>query len=167
MRRSRRKLIGALAAAAVLAGALAAWPRPQARFSQEAFNRIRLGMSYAEVETLLGPPGDFRSGPTVRAATLDPDAVDEWGFGGARFPPGMGPTALSGGYWILRWETDAEQIRVLVMPPDDIPLRDLAPGEMPPGGVIEARISDMQLEHGPFENFLWRLKRQWRKWFPE
>jgi hypothetical protein len=45
---------------AVLAGALVLWPRPD-RITRENFDRIRKGMSRAEVEAILGPPGDYRT----------------------------------------------------------------------------------------------------------
>jgi hypothetical protein len=39
--------------------ALLVWPQPD-RITQENFDRIRKGMSRAEVEAILGPPGDYR-----------------------------------------------------------------------------------------------------------
>jgi hypothetical protein len=47
----------------VAVGAFILWPRPD-RATQENFNRIQPGMSRAEVEAILGPPGDYRSGYT-------------------------------------------------------------------------------------------------------
>jgi hypothetical protein len=62
----RRKLLAAkVAGLAVLVavGAFALWPRAD-RITRENFDRIQNGMSQAEVEAVLGPPGDYRSGPT-------------------------------------------------------------------------------------------------------
>jgi hypothetical protein len=41
-----------------------AWPRPD-RATEENFDRLQPGMSRAEVEAILGPPGDYRSGETT------------------------------------------------------------------------------------------------------
>ena len=61
----RRKLI-ALAGLAVLvaAGAFVLWPRPD-RITRANYDRIRMGMSRAEVEAILGPPGDYTTGPVA------------------------------------------------------------------------------------------------------
>jgi hypothetical protein len=61
----RRLILLAMLAllAAVAFVALVTWPRSD-RATQENFNRIRRGMSRAEVEAILGPPGDYRSGET-------------------------------------------------------------------------------------------------------
>jgi hypothetical protein len=42
--------------------ALLAWPQPD-RATRENFDRIRKGMSRAEVESILGPPGNYRIDP--------------------------------------------------------------------------------------------------------
>jgi hypothetical protein len=39
--------------------ALLVWPQPD-QVTQENFDRIRKGMNRAEVESILGPPGDYR-----------------------------------------------------------------------------------------------------------
>jgi hypothetical protein len=63
----RRKLIVVVGLAVLVAvGAFVLWPRPD-RITQENLERIRAGMSRAEVECILGgPPGDYRSVLTVR-----------------------------------------------------------------------------------------------------
>jgi hypothetical protein len=63
----RRKLLVALAGLAVVgaAGAVVLWRR-SAHVTRASCDRIRVGMSRAEVEAILGgPPGDYRAGPTV------------------------------------------------------------------------------------------------------
>jgi hypothetical protein len=63
----RRKLRWVLAGLAVLllaVGGFVLWPRPN-RVARENFDRIREGMTRAEVEAILGPPGDYQ---TVRTA---------------------------------------------------------------------------------------------------
>jgi hypothetical protein len=61
----RRTLLVALAGLPVVvaAGAVVLWPRTPSRITLENCNRIREGMSRAEVEAILGPPGDYRTGP--------------------------------------------------------------------------------------------------------
>ena len=65
----KQKLLGGLAVAAVLvvAGTFVAWPR-QSRVTEENFNRIKEGMSRAEVYVILGPPGDYSTGPVECSA---------------------------------------------------------------------------------------------------
>ena len=56
----RRKLLVTLAVGLVAligVAALVAWPRAE-RITPENFDRIKEGMSRAEVEAILGPPGD-------------------------------------------------------------------------------------------------------------
>jgi hypothetical protein len=58
----RRKLLVALAlAVAVAAAAVVLLPRPD-RIAREDYDRIRPGMTRGEVEAILGPPGDYRTG---------------------------------------------------------------------------------------------------------
>ena len=59
----RRKLLVVLAGLAVLvaAGAVVLWPEPPSRITRENFDRVREGMTQAEVEAILGPPGDYRT----------------------------------------------------------------------------------------------------------
>jgi hypothetical protein len=61
----RRKLIVAAALAMltlVVVGAFALWPQ-SSRITGENFDHIRKGMTRAEVEAILGPPGDYTTGP--------------------------------------------------------------------------------------------------------
>jgi hypothetical protein len=57
----RRTLLVALAGLAVVgaAGVVVLWPRPSSRITRENYERIRAGMSRAEIESILGPPGDY------------------------------------------------------------------------------------------------------------
>jgi hypothetical protein len=58
----RRKLGWVLAGLAVVVavGAVVLWPRPD-RITLEHFEQVAEGMTLAEVEAILGPPGDYRS----------------------------------------------------------------------------------------------------------
>src|SRR4051794_12025520 len=63
MRRRRLRCGAALALAVLLAaGVFVLWPRAD-RITRENFDRIRGGMSREEVYAILGPPGDYRTGP--------------------------------------------------------------------------------------------------------
>ncbi len=166
--RKLRWVVAGLAVALLALGACVLWPRAN-RVTPEDFNRIKEGMNLAEVEAILGPPGDYRSGPTV--VTLP-------AYG--RYPPGLVPLLEHKGHWqvwasqTLVWETDEARVVVGVLPPGQVPptifrkaLPNLGYEKPDPGGVISARYDDMQLQSGPLDNLLWRLKRQWRRWFPE
>jgi hypothetical protein len=54
-----------MAGLVVLVGlaAVVLWP-PPSRVTRENYDRIQAGMSRAEVDAILGPPGDYRTGPT-------------------------------------------------------------------------------------------------------
>jgi hypothetical protein len=41
------------------------FPAGNPRLTRETFDRIREGMSRGDVEAILGPPGDYRTGPTA------------------------------------------------------------------------------------------------------
>ncbi len=67
-RRTLRWVVATLALA--LAGAIAFLllrPEPPARFTREMFDRIQAGMTRADVEALLGRPGDYTTGPVEAA----------------------------------------------------------------------------------------------------
>ena len=75
----RRTLLVVLAGLAVVVavGVAMVWPRED-RITAENFGRIDEGMSTAEVEAILGPPGDYR--------TLPPRLDDPWSHS-ALHPP--------------------------------------------------------------------------------
>jgi hypothetical protein len=60
----RRTLLVALAGLAVVvaAGAVVLWPGPD-RITLENLHEIRMGLSLAEVEAILGPAGDYCTAP--------------------------------------------------------------------------------------------------------
>jgi hypothetical protein len=57
----RQKLLVALVVLAVVvaAGVVVLWPQPLSLIRQENYERIKVGMSRAEVEAILGPPRPF------------------------------------------------------------------------------------------------------------
>src|SRR5262245_23034627 len=61
MRRQTLLVVLAGLAVVVAAGAVVLWPRAD-RITLENYDRIRDGMTRAEVEAILGPPGDQRTG---------------------------------------------------------------------------------------------------------
>ncbi len=66
MRRHKWKLLALVGLVLAGVSAFATWPRPD-RITEENYFRIKQGMSRTEVEAILGPPGDYRNGPTTNA----------------------------------------------------------------------------------------------------
>jgi hypothetical protein len=135
----RRKLLVVLAglAAMVAAGVVVLWP-PQNRITQENFDRVREGMSRAEVEAILGPPGDYSTGPTnsfhpVSVISNDLRRVE------------IGPYAFD-------WRSDDLSVHVLFI---DSRV------------VVADAYTNKLVAQSPLDNLLWRAKRQWHRWFPE
>jgi HAMP domain-containing protein len=128
--------------------AFTAWTRssgPPRRTTENA-RRIRAGMSRADVEAILGPPGDYSTGETH---SCEPDG--DW-QGEITV---LESSALHDvrGAWSETREDDRIQIDVAGDPEGKVDLvwvRPLRP-----------------VDHGLLGNLLWRAKRQWRKWFPE
>lgn len=48
----------------VAVGGFALWPQPM-RINQQSFGRIQRGMNFAEVQAIVGQPGDYTTGPTI------------------------------------------------------------------------------------------------------
>jgi hypothetical protein len=139
----RRTLLVVLAGLAVLvaAGVVVLWPQTEPnRITQENCDRIKKGMSQAEVETILGPPGDYRTGPGQGVLAWDP--------------------ILDGTTWHdhctngSNWAGDTGWVRVEF---------DNGDGTVWASEFIESK----RIAQHPLENLLWRAKRQWQRWFPE
>ncbi len=137
--RKRKLLLGSLAGALVLTGvaAFVLWPRPR-RITEENFARIKQGMTLAEVEAILGPPGDYTTGPVSGSSGLVVDYSE--------LAP---PTVID----IKAWADDYGSI-ALCFDGDG-----RATGGMEFGPHTRA-------PRGPFDNLRWRIKRQWHCWFP-
>ncbi len=76
MRRHKWKLLAVAGLALASVAAFALWPRPN-RFTREDYDRIHKGMTRAEVEAILGPPGDYTTlGTDYITDDLIPQAVD-------------------------------------------------------------------------------------------
>jgi hypothetical protein len=137
----RRTLLVALAGLAVVAaGVVVLWPGRD-RVTPENFDRVRAGMTRAEVDAILGPPGDYTTAPTegVRV-TRSKD-----------YPTFRAPGSESA-YLQSCWLSDTAQAVVWF---------DYS-GRANRGYYAPMRIKD----ETPWARFLWRAKRQWRRWFP-
>jgi hypothetical protein len=137
----RRTLLVALAGLAVLVGlaVVVLWSRTEPdRITRQNYDRIVADMTQADVEAILGPPSDYRDGPTdnspctesalLRASRERPLASDYSAF----------------------WHGDAASIVVEITPDGDI-MKNWCPSRI----------------RGPLETLLWRAKRQWHRWFRE
>ncbi len=157
MRKRRRWALSGLAIALVALAAYCLSHGPE-RITRENYKRIREGMTRAEVEAILGPPGDYRSGlgelllegshnsiwaedePPVPDSILDQDSE----------PNGKAWDSLSIYY---RWFSDNAEV--------DLRFDD------------DGRVAGHSFYHRrrtyqpPLDNYVWRVKRQWRRWFPE
>jgi hypothetical protein len=141
----RRTLLVALAGLIVLvAVGVVVWPRSSSPITQENYDRIRDGMSRAEVEAILGPPCDYSTGPLVwanRPLAVYPFApVTPIGYGDNRVET-------------LHWRGDRQLIIVSFDPS---------------GRVYALGMPDVaRVNQTAFENVVWRAKRQWHRWFSE
>jgi hypothetical protein len=141
----RRKLLVALAglAAVVAVGVVALRSQSEPdRITQANSERIRVGMTRAEVAAILGPRGDFR---TKESIFLEPPTVDRV----IHYPP-PGPPIVVYDQWI-----------------GDSHVASIA--FSPVSGLVEAKwfMVNVPIEQSDFDIVLWRLKRQWHRWFPE
>jgi hypothetical protein len=124
--------------------ALLAWPGPSP-ITPENFDRLTPGMSLAEVEAILGSPGDHSTAPW--------DApVEVKRIGSVMNLP---PWARGRGCQHYGWYGDAAGIDLIFTQ------------HQPPDQLIEGRLSrNTRPPQGTLDNLLWRAKRQWRRWVP-
>jgi hypothetical protein len=143
----RRTLLVVLAGLAVVgaAGAVVLRPRPH-RITRTNFQRIKEGMRRAEVEAILGPPGDYRTGPMDMFQMEFGSDIEgdvglwvRWASGEYVVEPGM-------------WLSDEAQIYLVFDREDAVRHMVGTSGEL--------------IDSGPLDNLLWRAKRQWHRWFP-
>jgi hypothetical protein len=135
----RSKLLVALAGLAVVsgAGAVVLWPTQPNRITQENCDRIKEGMIRAEVETILGPPGDYSTGPTHWPSWLATKA-----FG----------REIGEGSYTLLWETDTASLFLTFNADNRV-------------AGMSQRLNARE-KQSALENLVWRAKRQWHRWFP-
>jgi hypothetical protein len=123
-------------------------PRPSARLTLENCNRIWQGMSRAEVEAILGPPGDYATVPfdNGSGSEVDPSYVYS-----------QIVRSSSTGY-------DSNRVRACWCGNDRLIMIAF---DGPNGRVVA--LSSTQLrkwDQSSLDNLLWRAKRQWHRWFP-
>jgi hypothetical protein len=137
-------IVVALVAAAVFVHC----PRaPLSRITRENFDRIGTGPHWglgdpsptkrAELEALLGSPGDYRTGLTLRPPRAGNSII---------LASQQPPTCLA-------WEGDTLSIHVYVDPSGTVVFKDA--------------MTNRPADQDTAEAILWRAKRQWRKWFPQ
>jgi hypothetical protein len=101
-------------------------------------------MSRPDVVAILGPPGDYRTLPPAMPPVGEPFRLDQ----DVPPPDTKWDTIVSQLFWL----TDDLEIAVYFDPMGD------ARTECEPSHVVRLNLLD---------NLLWRLKRQWHRWFPE
>jgi hypothetical protein len=140
----RRRLLVALVGLAgvlVVAGTTMLWPRPADPINFENFQCLRGGMTKAEVTAVLGPPGDYRTGPTIEVGGSYRDAF----FDTAEFATAPDSTEDV-------WSSDKAWTKV---------------SYSRSGATVAAFYMRREPETvSPLANLLWRAKRRWHRWFP-
>lgn len=143
----KRKLRLVIAGLIVLTG-LILIPRWWARPDWNMASGIPSGMTRAKVEALIGcPPGDYG---THEPHPMFPPGSEIWST-----QPEVHYELDGRRYTTLRWTDDDHGFVVDV---DDASGRVVY--------AVDAPVT-WEPKAGPFDAFLWRAKRQWRKWFPE
>jgi hypothetical protein len=156
MRKRKLLIVTAGLAVVVAAGVVVLWPRAD-RVTRENYDRVELGMSRSEVEAILGPGGDYRTGhgetgygiPENMYWTADPDPASTVMQNWSRNPglPNPPENPLLWAFWV----NDSFAIVIGI---DDS------------GSVVEKLGYPRRTTKGPLDNLLWRLKRAWHRWFP-
>jgi hypothetical protein len=149
----RRKLLVVLAGLAVVGAALAGKmlalelrARPD-RITRENLARIKEGMSRGEVEAILGPPGDYSSGPVDFAGSGRSRPPDE-----LVFTPGRREAFEDKTWERFEWRNDRRIVWIYFEPS---------------GKVLSESDSMVQrIDQSLSESVFWRAKREWRRWFP-
>jgi hypothetical protein len=151
------KLLVALAGLAVVVAAevVVLWPRSSSRITRENFEQIKEGMNRAEVEAILGPPGDYRTGHGETDLTTVHMA---WSPDGGPLKPNTDWSRIPG--------QSPEDPRLWAEWMNDSIVIVIAIGQS--GSVVQTvGFPRRRTTQGPLENLLWRAKRQWYRWFPE
>jgi hypothetical protein len=138
MRRRKRLAVLAAVAALVAAGILLSRPEPPLRATLANLETVREGMTRAEVAAILGPPGNYASGPTRFHGPASLVATEEEG-------------EVVAAFW--NWYTDTDDLEVVF---------DAS------GRVAECvNNPNRRIEQGPLDTLLWRIQHEWRRWYPE
>jgi hypothetical protein len=149
MRKRTLLLVLASLAAVVAVTTLRLWPR-QDRITPGNYERLRKGMTVAEVEGILGPPEaeDAIAGwsCTLAAKWDGPDHPRDMAFGVTQFTHDDGTVTLA-------WLGETAGIWCNFQPDGRLRFVSLL-------NVERAEVSFQ-------ERMRWRAKRQWHRWFPE
>jgi hypothetical protein len=151
----RRTLLVVLAGLAlvVATGVVVLWPRED-RITQENCDRISEGMSCAEVEAILGPPGDYRTGH---------GEADFGTIGWMPDPPiDLGGTLTNWSRVPGQTPQDARQFACWLSDSFSICISIDESGHV----IGKSGKPRRKTTQGPLDNLLWRAKRQWHRWFP-
>jgi hypothetical protein len=154
----RWKLLVVLAGLAIVAaGVIVLRPEPPSRITLESCRRIREGMTRAEVEAILGPPGDYRTAVGETEYPTSRDSGRAW-----RRDPEFSDLNLNWEEQIDWMEHELFQQAVWVG--DEFLVRC----RLDDSGHLKERCAfARRTKQTAFDSFLWRLKRKWRRWFPE
>jgi hypothetical protein len=144
----RRTLLVALVGLAVVVAAVVVllWPRA-GRVTRANRDRIRIGMSRADVEAILGPPGDYATVLFCEGSGSAVDPREVYAEAARSFSP-VNARDRDQACWCGN--------DCVIFIAFDVDGRVLGQSSMQP------RIWDQSL----LDNLLWRVKRQWRRWFP-
>ena len=145
----RRLIVGLPLLALALFGAfLVVGPSAAPRISVKNYERIQGGMTPADVNAILGPPGDYSTRP--RDMDIERFVTDFRIFDAKAFEEGM--KAKHGGPDSRQWRNDRLTIVVFFGPTDRVVamLHD-------PTGTADL---------GPFGNFRRGIEKVWHRWFP-
>jgi hypothetical protein len=140
-RRLRWGLVIMALVLAVTAVAVVLWPEMPSRITRENYDRIRVGMRRSEVEAILGPPGDYRTGEN------EPDDSLPKGQTWTLF--GRHPHRSQR----LMWNTDTACAEM-----------DTDEAGLVLGGVF---VAVRRKDDSAIGRAVWQAKRQWHRWFPE
>ncbi len=138
--------LAGLVALLAASGFLLLRPDPSSQIMEANVQRIHCGMSQPEVEAILGPPGDYTTGPvrpTDDGSWID---VSEMYY---RPIPQDGPAKSVS----RRWACDTGYAEVYFDRDCRVIDADFQPYAREPQGLID--------------NLLWRAERRWRHWFPD
>jgi len=144
-----RKLRWVVAGLVTLAvGAVLLWSGPN-RITRANCDRIQFGMTYEQAVAILGPPGDYRTG------SKDPMAGNE---GTEAFVLSIieAQARFRGERWgdkeafVQTWVSDWGQICVVIR-----------------ANTVQGVRYWENKEPSSFVKLVWRLRQQWRSWFPE
>src|SRR5262245_1049740 len=146
--KGQRGRVAVLAGLTVVQAVAAFGLRPDAsrRITPENFDRIRWGMAPEQVYAILGPPGDYTTGPTHKTSADD----------ASPFSPSLRTyrekkADLGWVRGVDFWMCDTAEIYT---------------NYGPDGVWVKSFYHAERLPQSRFDNLVWRAKRQWRKWFP-